>query len=257
MTKRTRRRTVALIAALALALTLLPPSPPAEAVIPVIDGANLTENLKTAIQTYLAIGQRVSMLANQVRQIEAALQELKHLDHPLADEIGWLFYDLAALLRETEGLVYSLDDLDERVRDLFPGYEPAEDDLAELYSDRTHATLETLRAALLSTQRMARSLGPTQQTVAALTEQALGAQGNLQALQANSVLVGFTAQQISRLLQQVAVLTNAQAVYDSNAIEREASAAATYEGWIDDSRREAAPYDSGTQFALVPPSYPW
>jgi type IV secretion system protein TrbJ len=256
MTKRTRRRTVALIAALALALTLLPPSPPAEAVIPVIDGANLTENLKTAIQTYLAIVQRISILANQIRQIDAAIQELKHLDHPLSDDIGWLFYDLAALLRETEGLVYSLDDLDERIRDLFPGYEPA-DDLDEIYGDRTHATLETLRAALLSTQRLARSLGPTQQTLAALTSQALSAQGNLQALQANSVLVGFTAQQISRLLQQVAVLTNAQAVYDSNAIEREASAAATYEGWIDDSRREAAPYDSGTQFALVPPSYPW
>lgn len=251
-----KSRTAALAVLLALALSLAPPPPPAAAALPVIDVANLTQNIRTALQTYLAIAQRVSMIVNQVRQIEAALKDLLRLENPQVREISWFLYDLAYLLRETEGLVYSLEQLDQVFRELFPGYEPA-DDLSEVYADRTHRTLETLRAALLSTQRMARTFGPSQAILDELTGQALAAQGNLEAQEAQSILTGFTAQEISKLLQQVAVLTNAQAVYFSNEIESRASAVATFETWLDDARRDAAPYETGTQFPLVPAGYPW
>ena len=122
-----RTRTAALAVLLAVAVSLAPPPPPAAAALPVIDVANLSQNIRTALQTYLAIAQRVSMIANQVRQIEAALKDLLRLENPQVREIGWFLYDLAYLLRETEGLVYSLEQLDQVFRDLFPGYEPADD----------------------------------------------------------------------------------------------------------------------------------
>lgn len=244
-----------LLAVALLAVTVLP-APPAAGQFAVIDVANLAPNFQTAIQTYVAIAQRIAQILNQVRQVQAALQNLQRLADPKLRDIGWLFYDLSYLLRETEGLVYSLDDLDRQVRETFPGYQPVED-YVESYSARTHTTLETLRAALLSTQRVARTLGPTQGTLSELTRQALDAQGNLEALEANSALVGHTAQEISLLIQQVAVLTNAQTVYFSHVLETEAEAAATYEGWIDDARRAPDPYDGVHPFPLIPAGYPW
>jgi P-type conjugative transfer protein TrbJ len=254
-----RRPRPLVTAALAVLLLLGPVvsgPPPAEGQFAVFDGANLIENLKTAIQTYLAIVQRIEVILNQLRQLEAAYQNLLQLENPTTREIGWFLWELADLIRRTEGLVYSLEDLDEQVLALFPGYEPSED-LGEDYAVRTHAALETLRAALLSTQRTTRHFSLSLETLKTLTEQATDTEGALEALHANSILVGHTAQEVTALLQQVAMLTNAQAVYFSHTIETEAAAAASYEGWIAGGMRDPGPYDGAPGFSLVPADYPW
>jgi P-type conjugative transfer protein TrbJ len=252
---KTSRRIAALAILLILGLQVSAP-PPAQAQWAVIDVANFSQNLLTAIQTYLAIAQRVTMTANQLRQIEAAFRDLQRLGNPQIRELGWFLYELAYLVQQTEGLVYSLDDLDERFLVLFDGYEPADDLVAE-YSERTHTTLETLRASLLSTQRSMRNIGLSLDDLARLTDQAIDAEGNLEALEANSILVGYTAQEITKLLQQVGMMANTQAVYYAHELESEAAAAASYEGWFRDANRPASPYDGAESFTVVPSSFPW
>ena len=63
---------------------------------------------------------RIVQIANQV-------QDLLALEDPAFREIQDLLAELAQILRATEGLVYPLEDLDPRFRDLFPGFEPADD----------------------------------------------------------------------------------------------------------------------------------
>ena len=122
-----RRRLAAALACVALAFAAAFPPAASAQEERVYDQRNHRENILTAIQTWIAILQRIVQIANQV-------QDLLALEDPAFREIQDLLAELAQILRATEGLVYPLEDLDPRFRDLFPGFEPA-DDLPESYAE--------------------------------------------------------------------------------------------------------------------------
>lgn len=243
------RRSVsaALCLVVAVGTVLLPPAAPAQVVV--YDPANHRENILTAVQTWVAILQRIVQIANQV-------QDLLALEDPEFREIQALLAELAQVLRATDGLVYPLEDLDPRFRDLFPGFEPA-DDLPESYAESVRVTLATLRAVLLSTRRNARDLEEGQATLGILRDQLLEAEGNLEATHAQGVLVGFLAEEVSKTTQQLAALTNLLAVEAAHRVQTEAEGIATFEEALWDANRPAPPYGTRPIHPLVPGSLPF
>lgn len=242
------RRFAALALGLVFALSAAIP-PEARAQERVYDAANHRENILTAIQTYLALLQRVIQIANQ-------LQNLLALEEPEFRQIHTLLLELADILRDAQGLVYSLESLDPRFRELFPGVE-AVDDLPGSYAESVRVTLDTLRGVLLSTRRNAQDLAEAQWTVGTLREQLLETEGNLEAVHAQGILIGFLAEEVSKATQQLAVLTNLQAVASAHQVQTQAEGIATFERSLLDGHRPAPAYGAGTMHPLVPGSLPF
>ncbi len=242
------RRSLA-VCLIALSVWGAVPAAPAVAQEAVYDQANHIQNILTAIQTYLAILQRITMIVNQV-------QDLAALEEPEYRQIRTLLLRLAQILREAEGLVYSLENLDERFQELYPGYEPAED-VAERYEDRVEVLLDTARGVLLSTKENSRDLEEAQWTLGTLRDQLLEAEGNLEAIHAQGILVGFLAEEVSKATQQSMALTNLLAVEAAHRLQTEAEAVSTFEEWLAESRQPAPTYDSGPMHPLVPGSLPF
>lgn len=232
-----------------VSLAGLVPLAPAGAQEAVYDQANHAQNIQTAIQTYLAILQRITQILNQ-------LQDLAALEEPEYRQIRTLLLRLAQILREAEGLVYSLEDLDGRFRELYPGYEPAED-VSERYEDRVEVLLDTARGVLLSTKENARDLEEAQWTLGTLREQLLAAEGNLEAMHSQGILIGFLAEEVSKTNQQSMALTNLLAVEAAHRLQTESEALATFEEWLEESHGPAPTYDSGPMHPLVPGSLPF
>lgn len=248
MSRPMSRRSTAAAVCLALALAaVLPPAAPAQVVV--YDPANHRENILTAIQTWVAILQGITQIANQ-------LQDLLALEDPEFREIQALLVELAQILRATEGLVYPLEDLDPRFQDLFPGFTPA-DDLPDSYAESVRVTLGTLRAVLLSTRRNARDLEEAQATLGTLRDQLLETEGNLEAVHAQGILVGFLAEEVSKTTQQLAALTNLLAVEAAHRVQMEAEGIATFEETLWDANRPAPPYGTRPIHPLVPGSLPF
>lgn len=247
------RRLTSLIAII-LAITLLLPiaaPPPAEGTIPVIDPANLLQNIFTALQTYYAIAQRVSNLRSQYEQVAHQIQNLRNLVDPDTRQIATLLYYLKVILEQTDGLVYSMESLDREFRRLFAGYTPAEDLQGE-YRERVHRVLETSRAALLATQRLSRNSVPSQQSVGAMKEQLLEAEGNLEAAHAQGLLVAFAAEETSKLGEQMALLVNLIAVDQAHRVNTRATETATFEAWLSKADIPLRPYAAHTPIPLLP-----
>ena len=239
-------------------LLLIPASlrpPETQAAIPVIDGANLTQNIRTAIAQIRAIEQRIEILTTQIDQYRWMLAQIERLEHPSFREIARLLAQIERVVSDTEGLVYTLPDTSERFLETFPGFQAAED-LREDELDRAEATLETLRATLAATQRMGESFQPSQADLAEMKLQALSARGHLQVFQAQAVLAAYLGDEVSKLLQQQAVETNAQVLYYAHRLSTELSASESLRQALLDAHRGVGPYEATEPIPVIPPSVP-
>lgn len=254
-----KRRLPATVVLGALLLGLVAPLAlprPAGAAIPVIDPANLAQNIRTAIATVQAISQRIQMIRNQIREIEWMVRNVQQLDRPTIREVATLLAQLEATMRqETRGLVYSLRDLSRLFEESYPGYE-ASPDVNRAEAERATTTLDTFRAALLATQQMADANLRSQLTLDRMKSDALDTQGLLQASQSQALLTSYVGEEISKLLEQVEVLTNVEAVGLAHRLSSEATAEATFTDAVRRSRRGVPSYDAVQPLPLVPTDYP-
>lgn len=229
--------------------------PVTEAAIPVIDGPNLVQNLRTAIAQIRAIEQRLEILRTQVDQYRWMLAQIKRLENPRFREIARLLSQIERVVSDSDGLVYTLPDTSERFLETFPGFEPA-DDLRADELQRASTTLETLRATLAATQRMGESFLPSQSELAEMKLQALSARGHLEVFQAQAVLSSYVAEEVSKLLQQQAVETNAEVLYYAHRLSTELTAAESLRQALLDAHRGVGPYEATEPIPVIPPSLP-
>jgi len=251
-----RRPSARLAALAAVVALLLGVAVPTQGQFAVFDAANWVENFRTAIQTYIEIVQQIEELIQLYEQLETMYQNLKALEDADWREIGTLLLRLDQLLAQTEGVLYSMEQLEARFRELFPGAEPSLT-LREDSLERAWATLETARAALLFTRDLAIDNQASQLTVEILREQTLGAEGNLEALHGISIQLQYLGEEMSKNTHQLFVLTNLAAVEAARKAEDEAAAVATFEELVEAARRTPPVYDAGTMIPVVPPVFGW
>jgi P-type conjugative transfer protein TrbJ len=221
------RRLASALGALALASA---PAAHAQLVVPqlVFDPRALMEQGKT-------IQQRVEMISMQRRQLQHQIDALRKLPDPNWRQIGTLMYQLDAVMREGDALAYSLANIDAEFRRTFPGYRVPNDYPAES-RDQVTRTLATLRAALNVASMQARDVGYGQETLARIKARMGTADGHQQAIELQSTLIGFTADELSSLRQAVATQTNAQAVYQAYLLQQQAQAHAIFDDMIQRAR---------------------
>ena len=211
---------------------------PAPAQIPgipqlVFDPRALYEQGKT-------IQQRIEMIGLQKRQLQYQIDALRKLSNPNWRQIGTLMYQMDAVMREGNALAYSLSNIDQQFQQTFPGYRVPVDYPAESREQMTR-TLATLRAALNVASLQARDVGYGQQTLAQIKSRMGSAQGHQQAIELQSTLIGFTADELSSLRQAIATQTNAQTVYQAYQLNQQSQAQAVFDAMVEQTRNRPSP----------------
>lgn len=252
LTARLRRATAAATLAAILSTAA---AAPAWAQAAVYDGANHFENIIQTAQSILAVLQRIEQIRQLYDQLRWMAAQIERLDDPGGREVATLLFTLEQLMQQGEALVYSLEDLERRYRDLYPGRVAAVD-LPEEDLRRVRTALDTYLAVLRSSQRVGRNFVPSQQTLGWMKENLLNAEGNREVTQAAGLLTAYHAEETSKLLQQVTALVNLQAVHHAGEIGRRAAAEATFDDALTRAVLPAQRYDGTDAPPLVPANLP-
>jgi P-type conjugative transfer protein TrbJ len=227
--RRTRRALGASALLLAMAMALLTPAP-AAAVIPVTDYAHIAVNqywhYVHYVQFALQIVQHYQALANQVRQIGNQLQALKKLSNPSWREVYDLLANLDWIMRQGQALAYSYKDVDAQFQRLFPGWTEVQNWPAQRQAQAAR-TLDTMRTALDTAGEQFRHDIADQLFLERIKSQMAGVHGHQEALELQSTILMYTAQELGVIKQSLAAANNIQAVYYGHQINREAQGEAT------------------------------
>jgi len=244
-----KRRALALSALLLLppAMALLAPAP-AAAVIPVTDYAHIAVNqywhYVHYVQFALQIVQHYQALANQLRQIVNQLTALKKLANPNWREVYDLLANLDWIMRQGQALAYSTKDVDAQFQRLFPGWTEVQNWPVQRQAQAVR-TLDTMRTALDTAGEQFRHDIADQLFLERIKSQMDGVHGHQEALELQSTLLMYTAQELGVIKQSLAAANNLQAVYYGHRINREAQGEATLAAGLARTlaanRQEAAP----------------
>lgn len=187
-----------------------------QAQIPVIDGANLEQNIQIFLKD-------AAMLAIMIDNIKKARGD--------SEAIVPLLNELAAVIKQGEALAYSSQDIAGTFQDKFPGYQLPEGPWADRSQLWTKTQLDTLRNILEAVHKQNENYGDEQDLVEGILEQSNAAIGHMQALQQGNALVGATVKQLAKLRQLLMSQINADTVYRAAEATRRAEAEARGVTW--------------------------
>jgi len=216
---RTIYRTRVFIALAALGITAAGLTPhPARAQFTVFDPANFSQNVLTAIRTLQSNLHEVTQIANQITQITNQIQNLQHMNGAvsaglLASYIAdWQHLTQAFL--QINGLASNIATLTARYNALFPqrsgGLVSSVQVLAQVQQYLAQAR-QTYSGVYRTSGTVMAALPQSQADVAAALASSTGAQGNLDALQAQTQVMAQVARLLVQENAQLATLAQAQA----------------------------------------------
>ena len=175
--------------------------------------------------------------AAQVEMLRDMIENSRRAGSPSWGELAAILDQMEATLQSGQAIAYTLEGLDGRFRDAFPGYDPA-DDYARLYRGWSGTLLDTLRATLAATGVNARDARTIEATLDVLRSRNSTASGRMQALQIANALASRELEELAKLRQLIAASTNAQNVYLATREAREAASVASFERFLGEPEAE-------------------
>jgi P-type conjugative transfer protein TrbJ len=235
--RKTGQKLSALALSAALLLALLAPAPAlAYGPVPVIDYAHILVNqywhYLHYVQFALQIYQHYQMLANQFRQITYQLTALRKLSNPNWREVYDLLANLDWIMRQGQALAYSYKNIDAQFQQVFPGWAEVQNWPVQRQAQAVR-TLDTMRTALDTTSEQFRHDIADQLFLERIKGQMDGIHGHQEALELQSTILMYTAQELGVMKQSLATANNIQAVYYGHLVNHEAQGEATLAAGID------------------------
>lgn len=214
------------LSAAAVAVTLLAGAPaPASAQFGgvVVDLRNLAQNIahyRKRLQEYDAQRQQLTQQINAMRKLPS----------PNWRNLGQLAQQLDDVVARANGIAYSLRQAETLFRQTFPGYTPpAGGWTPRLARTQTERTMATLQGVIAGTAAHGQEMRGAMTTLAQIKSRMGSTQGTQQAVELQTTMQGFAADQTAMLRQAVVMQTNAIAVAEAQRLQREAAAAAVQE----------------------------
>jgi P-type conjugative transfer protein TrbJ len=200
---------------------------------------------KNLAQAVLLYNRVLDQLTLQRQQLQAQIAAMQKLAAPPWRDIQTTMSEVDALTRQGQAISYSLQNLNTVFSETFPGtltsvttggYPAAE-------QTQTTRTLATLLGTLTAAQRAAAEFPAGLATLRAMKSQVGTVQGHEQALELNGTIDVYSAEQLTMLSQQIAALTNAEAVYYAHQVNTRAQTEANVRAFL-------------TQMGTTPPQRP-
>lgn len=189
--------------------------------------------LPTNALAILGVGDEVfdpTMYASQLQQLQQQTAEVETLTQQLQYMVknttgggagAWqsnqgLLTNLGNLINEQEGLSYTIQEVGQQFRQLYPGYASTSVSGVQSPQASTDTTLNTLNGALASAQAQAQNFQAEQAQLQLLESKNQSAVGNLQAVQVSNEIALAQVQQVQLLRQLVMAEMNSQNVAAAN-----------------------------------------
>ena len=203
---------------LALPLTVLL-APPAEAQVTVYDPANHAQNVLQAVRALQELEGQVRQLAHEIEMLENMARNLETLPVSVAESIiGQRIIRIEELLREAQGIGYSVEAIERDYETTYPERYGAPPSQAVLVADaraRWRQSRDAFREALTISAAALEDNETDAAAIRSLVTQSQDAAGALQAAQAGNELAAMTHQQLMQLEAMLAAQHRAQALEEA------------------------------------------
>lgn len=215
-----RRLSLAALAALALVTASAPATPAAAQFGVVVDLRNLAQNI-------LHYRKRLQEYDAQRRQLTAQLDAMRKLSRPNWRDIGLLARQLDQVVAQANGIAYSLRDAERLFRETFPGYQPPAGGWTPQHArTQTQRTLGTLQGVVAAAGAHGQEIQASMRTLSDIKARMASTAGPQQAVELQTTMAGFAADQAAMLRQAVVMQTNALAVVEAQKLQQQAAATA-------------------------------
>lgn len=189
------------------------------------------KNLAQAVLLYKRV---LDQLTLQRQQLQSQITAMQKLAAPPWRDIRAAMTQVDALTRQGDAIAYSLQNVDAAFRATFAGTSTtgAVGGAPAVEQVQTARTLATFRGVLDAAQRAAAEFAPGLATLQQFKQQVATVQGHEQALELNGAVSVYGAEQLTLLAQQLAALTNTQAVYNAHEVNARAQTAANVRAFL-------------------------
>jgi len=226
-----RRRllaTVCLVASVAL-------TPPANAVLPVIDAANLVQTVLTATRTLEEINNQIVQIQQFVQMLQNEARNLTSLPASIVQQLDQSVSLITGLMGQAQGILYNIQSVQTQFQNFYPTtISPSSPD-AQLVADartRWQYSLSTFQHTMEVQSQIVQNLSGDQAQLDAVVGQSQGAVGILQATQAGNQLLALQSKQLAATQALLASQARAQAIEQARQAEAEAQAHEQYQRFI-------------------------
>ncbi len=197
------RLVIALVAGTALSVggTFIVPLSPAAA-IPVFDATNYAQNILQAARALEQINHQIASLQNEAQMLQNMARNLERIDFPQLERVTSAMQRIDQLMGQAQGIDFRIDQLDERIRTLFPGEVQrvlGRDQRVAQARARLDAAMAGYRQAMSVQAQVVENVREDAGTLAELVDRSQGAVGSLQVGQAANQLLALSIKQQMQL----------------------------------------------------------
>ncbi|HJW27687.1 MAG TPA: P-type conjugative transfer protein TrbJ [Saprospiraceae bacterium] len=221
-----------------IVLSLVLPPPVLATGYPVIDIANLQQNILIAARELKSNLNEAASLYNQVQQIAGQVQQIRMEAQNLLNYPVGVYNDIKADIEYMRQLTNSSVDLGTKLSALsakfsttYPGYKAPENYQNE-YLTWTNSSLGSIKTALEAVDRQVRAMDFENTQMDKARDQSATAVGQMQVLQSANQISAEAVRQLQELRKLQAAEMAAQNAYMSQQVQSEAAEKAATEQWF-------------------------
>lgn len=215
--------TAGIAAAIAISISVARPLP-AHAQLPVIDAANLTQNILTAARELQQINNEIQSLQNQATMLENEAKNLAGLNFSSLDSMTSDLQQISTLMNQAQGIGFDVQSVEAAFQQTYPQQYAAGTSFPQLLSD-AETRWQNARAAFQQSMTIQSQIVQTVQSdtakLADLVDASQGAAGNLQVSQATNQLLALSIKQQLQIQTMMAAQDRAESLKDADSAEAE------------------------------------
>lgn len=186
---------------------------PARALV-VFDPSNYRQNVLTAVRALEQINNQIRSIQNEVVMLQNMAKNLQRLDYSSLGQITGALHNISDLMTQGDSLSFDLAQLESQWREQYPQTYDASlstSDIAIAARLRWQNAMAGFRQAMQVQAQIARNVQDDQSLLADLVNHSQGAGGALEAQQAASQLLAFSAKQQMQIQEIMAAQYRAEA----------------------------------------------
>jgi P-type conjugative transfer protein TrbJ len=233
MNIRSLRATIAAIAVVIAVPATITGS--AFAQLPVIDIANLTQNVLTAARELEQINNQIQSLQNEAVMLENMARNLSNLN---VSQLGGITDDLqqiGTLMNQAQGISFDIQSVQAAFQQLYPQQYGTGTSIPQLLSaaqTRWQNAQSAFQQTMLVQSQIAQTVQSDTAKLAALVDASQGAEGNLQVSQATNQLLALSIKQQLQVQTLMAAQGRAEALKDANEAQAEEEGRAAFQTFL-------------------------
>lgn len=168
---------------------------------------------------------QIRQLYNEAQMIKYQIEQLKSIRVYTTgqwDDVFSVLQQLDGIVRQGQGLSYSMSDLERRFKELYPGYKPPVNFQNE-YKDWSENTMDSIKSSLMAANLQARYFVTEKGAMDKIRSLSDSAVGQTQAIQAGNMMANEMVSQLQKLRQLIMSQMQAQNSYMANEVNKDAA----------------------------------